>query len=192
MGELENTIANEFEKLSNRVAIVVGERGHDLNDHVWIDRMLHISEHFVDPTTGQEPKLPDLALAMALRFAADRRSCSTTDAVQLLCFGNWVAGMASILASGADVKEDRHLRELIESLKSEIGKHAVSHRSDQILKPEWLEHCRRVKESGKEVRMIYDLLNDYPAENIKRIGLPTLKKWAREEGFLFFPGRPKK
>lgn len=190
MGELENTIASEFEKLSGRVAMVAEECGHDLNDEAWVERMLHISEHSVDPTTGMEPKLPDLALAMALRFAADRRIDSNADALQVLCFGNWLVGMASILASGSDLKDKRHYRELLKSVKSEIGRHAVSQRLDQILKPDWLEHCRRVKESGKEVRTIYDLINGYPVEDIKRIGFPTLKRWAREVGFKFVSGRP--
>lgn len=191
MGDLENAIAKEFEKLSGRVAIVAEECGHDLNDEVWMARMLHISEQLVDSATGKEPNLSDLALAMALNVAVDRRFSSTEDALKFLCLGNWMAGMASILATTV-IREGPGYDFLLESIKSEMGRHAVSHRKDQTHKEGWIVHCRRVKESGIEVRTIGDLLNidGYPVEAAS-IPAPTLKKWAKEVGFRFHSGRPK-
>lgn len=71
--------------------------------------------------------------------------------------------------------------------------HALMHREDQRLKPEFQAFCRSIKEAGVEVRTLDDLLNvEGYAPRVTSIQPRTLKKWAREEGITFKAGRPKK
>lgn len=70
--------------------------------------------------------------------------------------------------------------------------HALMHREDQRLKPEFLAFCRSIKEAGTEVRTLDDLLNvEGYAPRVTSIQPRTLKKWARGEGITFQAGRPK-
>jgi len=77
--------------------------------------------------------------------------------------------------------------------KTETGKHAVSHREDQLLKSDWINHCSHVLSSGKNIRTLDDLLNTsgYPPA-IAKILPRTLKTWAKEAGIVFYGGRPRK
>ncbi len=81
----------------------------------------------------------------------------------------------------------------IKAQKTKQAKSAVSMREDQQLKPDWIDHCMKVKASGAEIRTLADLLNvqGYKPE-ITKITSITLKKWAGEVGIKFKPGRPKK
>jgi hypothetical protein len=71
--------------------------------------------------------------------------------------------------------------------------HALSNRADQVLKPQWLEHCRSALASGRVVEQIDDLA-DSDARRDEWLGISsrTLKKWAREAGVSFKAGRRKK
>ncbi len=71
--------------------------------------------------------------------------------------------------------------------------HALAARKDQVIKPDWLAHCRAIFESGMEVNYLEDLLNTpgYPAE-ATRVSAATLRKWARTCGITFKAGRPQR
>ena len=70
--------------------------------------------------------------------------------------------------------------------------HALAQREDQLLKPGWLEHCRAVIQSGKEIRQLNDLLNTEGYDpRVTRITDRTLKSWAKDVGISFKPGRKK-
>jgi hypothetical protein len=78
------------------------------------------------------------------------------------------------------------------AVRSEIGLFTVSHRSDQRLKPYWLDHCKTALASGVEISTVNDLLNlEGYDPSLARISGQTLRKWAREAGVLFKAGRPK-
>ncbi len=70
--------------------------------------------------------------------------------------------------------------------------HALAHRTDQMLKPGWLDHCRSVIQSGKAISQLADLLDVEGYDScVTRLQPRTLKKWAREVGVTFKPGRRK-
>jgi hypothetical protein len=85
------------------------------------------------------------------------------------------------------------LAALIKAHDSKRAKSAVSNRSDQILKPGWLEHCKKVLDSGIAIKTLNDLLSveGYdPA--VTKITPLTLRTWAGSVGIEFKAGRPKK
>jgi len=78
----------------------------------------------------------------------------------------------------------------ISKTKSAIN--AVSGRDDQILKPEWLKHCRKALEEGRKIEQLNDLLDLQGYDpRLTKISAVTLKKWARESGIRFKAGRKK-
>ena len=106
---------------------------------------------------------------------------------------------------GAQQKAIQHLandvgsipaRALAEGLlleKSAQGSNTVAQRQDQLQKPGWLDHCKKVKQSGANISTLADLTNiaGYNPLALK-VAPRTLKTWAKEAGIEFKPGRPKK
>lgn len=81
-----------------------------------------------------------------------------------------------------------------ERQKSKTGSHAVSFRSDQQLKPSWMDHVRSCVKRGIRISCIVDLLNEPGYDpNIVSVAQSTLKAWAKEASpsIKFKPGRPK-
>lgn len=77
--------------------------------------------------------------------------------------------------------------------KKESAINAVSGRDDQILKPEWLKHCKRALKEGHKIEQLNDLLGLQGYDvRLTKISASTLKKWARESGIKFKPGRKKR
>lgn len=72
------------------------------------------------------------------------------------------------------------------------AKGSVSARRDQILKPNWIAHCKAVIASGQGIETLDDLLQlqGYDPE-ITTIQSATLRKWARSVGIKFKAGRKK-
>lgn len=95
-------------------------------------------------------------------------------------------------ANRADTEQGRD--HVVEQIKSDIGKHAVSCRRDQQLKPDWQRHVKKCVEDGIVISNIHDLL-DKPGydEKIWSVKFETLKDWAKKAvpGLKFKPGRPK-
>jgi hypothetical protein len=86
-----------------------------------------------------------------------------------------------------------HVRDSALKTPREIAAHAVSHREDQVLKPDWQEHVRRCVAQCLPIRNINDLLGypGYPPVLTKTPSM-TLKKWAKEAcpELKFKAGRP--
>ena len=77
---------------------------------------------------------------------------------------------------------------------SAAGKHAVSFRPDQQLKPYWVNHVIACADRGVTINHIGDLLNEPGYDpQIANIAPATLKAWAKEAvpGLKFKSGRPK-
>lgn len=72
------------------------------------------------------------------------------------------------------------------------AKGSVSARRDQILKPNWIAHCKAAIASGKEIETLNDLqqLQGYDP-GAMTIQPATLRKWARSAGIKFKAGRKK-
>lgn len=76
---------------------------------------------------------------------------------------------------------------------SHKAKGSVSARRDQILKPNWIAHCKAAVDSGQRIETLDDLLQiqGYDPE-ITTIQPATLRKWASSVGIEFKVGRRKK
>lgn len=76
---------------------------------------------------------------------------------------------------------------------SEMGRRAVASRTDQKLKPGWIEHCETVKKNNIAVSTLDDLLSVSGYNpGVLNVTPRTLKAWAKEAGISFKAGRPKK
>lgn len=137
------------------------------------------------------------------------------DAVEAVCNAEWIRiyertrreaqSLGTVFATQAgmilEIASDRQrLRQEVEQIRtakvlqfrSLAGRSAVAARKDQMLKPGWISHCRKVIESGIEQGQLEDLLNvDGYNPMITKISRQTLRKWAKEAGFTFLAGRRK-
>jgi len=81
--------------------------------------------------------------------------------------------------------------EEIEHLSPNGPEHALAHRLDQILKPEFIGFCKSVVESGaaENVRQLNDLLDiDGYNPSVLKITPRTLKSWVNSGGIYFKAG----
>jgi len=82
---------------------------------------------------------------------------------------------------------------LVQRALSEAGKKGVAARGDQVMKAEFLKWAQVQVNRGVNADNV-DALQGLSGFDGKwsRISASTLKKWAREAGFTFKTGRPKK
>lgn len=129
-----------------------------------------------------------LAIGIAKRMIKYQSGMKFSDVISVICSASQAIGYVKAL-NNVPVEFAKTTSELL----SEIGKRAVSQRSDQLLKPGWIEHCQSAVKSEAEINRLEDLLN-IPGYDplITKISERSLKDWAREAGIKFRPGRPKK
>lgn len=137
------------------------------------------------------------------------------DALEALCNAEWMLHYARLASKARRTEsmssehvamiqeltaERWHLRNELDQaraanvleFRSSAGKSAVSARQDQRLKPGWQDHCRKVIAGGLKIGQLDDLLNINGYDPmVIRISRQSLRKWARETGFVFISGRRK-
>lgn len=89
---------------------------------------------------------------------------------------------------------DRKLPRFEAAIKKASSKNAVSQRSDQLLKPNWVEHVKNCVAHGYTIHTLNDLLEiEGYDHNCSKITRTTLKSWAKEAvpNLIFRAGAPR-
>lgn len=164
----------------NRGVIKQGEIPKEWYSATFVEKVIATAFDYLHQINVTIDKAPD-----------DNNDCdccnSEATVIDYLCTLNHLCGFLQAYT----LVEDDGLAE--ENFLSSLGSYAVSHRADQVLRPAWEDHCKKIISEGHSVSRLDDMLNipGYDHE-ITKISPRTLKAWAREAGITLKAGRPKK
>lgn len=151
---------------------------------------------YLDSVSSQELVLAYLHMVASVSHGDMRGGVTDEEILSQLSNGFYSLGC---IRGNIDYENTENINEsknnLIQQIRSMIGKDSVSHRIDQKLKPLWIEHCKRSVSIGAKIDRLEDLfqISDCLSDFKKNIDARTLKRWAKESaGINFKPGRKPK